>query len=70
MGEGKKAILALNRKLYPNFEHKLWTNENITRENFPLSYDLIQNLFKIDKFTRYSRMATVADVMRHEIMYR
>lgn len=24
---------------------------------------------KVNNFTRYSRMATVADVMRHEILY-
>ena len=58
-----------NRELYPDWEHRLWRNEDITRENFPLSYDLIQTLFKVDKFTRFSRMATVADVLRHEILY-
>jgi len=65
MNEGKKAIRAINKGLYPNFEHRLWTSKDITRENFPLSYDLIQTLMKADKFTRYSKMASVADVMRH-----
>ena len=65
MPEGKRFVMEANRELYPDFQHKLWKNENITRENFPLSYDLIQTLFEVNKFSRYSKMATVADVMRH-----
>jgi mannosyltransferase OCH1-like enzyme len=70
MSEGKRLIMEANRELYPDWEHKLWGSKDITRENFPLSYNLIQTILKINKFTRYSKIATVADVMRHEIMYR
>ena len=55
--------------LYPDFKLKLWGSKDITRENFPRSYDLIQTLLEVDKFTRFSKRATVADVMRHEILY-
>lgn len=57
-------------KFYPDFELKIWGKANITRENFPLSYDLLQTLDEVESFTRFSRRATMADVMRHEILYR
>lgn len=60
----------MNMKLYPDFKFKLWTEKNITRTNFPLTYDMIQSLFEADKYVRYSRLATIADLMRHELMYR
>ena len=42
----KKFLTNKIKENHPNFEYYLWTNENITRENFPVSYDLIQHLIK------------------------
>ena len=61
----KRVVIDSNMKLYPDFQLKIWGKEDITRENFPLSYDLLQTLYEVDNFTRYSRRATMADVMRH-----
>jgi mannosyltransferase OCH1-like enzyme len=32
------------QKMYPDFEVKLWRENNITRDRFPLTYDVITNL--------------------------
>ena len=69
MPEAKRKVIEMNRELYPDFEVKVWSKANITRDNFPLSYELLLNIYKCNKFTRYSKMASMADVMRHEILY-
>lgn len=56
-------------ELYPDFEFKLWEKDNITQENFPLSYDLLQNLYNMENISRFSKRATMADIMRHELTY-
>jgi|JI6StandDraft_1071083.scaffolds.fasta_scaffold453904_2 mannosyltransferase OCH1-like enzyme len=30
--------------MYPDFDVKLWRESNITRDRFPLTYDVIKNL--------------------------
>jgi len=69
MPEGKRKVIELNQELYPDFRFKIWSKANITREAFPLSYELLMNIYSCNKFTRYSKMATMADVMRHELVY-
>jgi hypothetical protein len=34
-----------------------------------MSYDLLQNVYNMENISRYSKRATMADIMRHEIMY-
>jgi hypothetical protein len=65
----KQSILEMNKARYPDFQFKIWGEANITKERFPLSYDLLQSLRRIDRTSRFSRLATMADVLRHEVLY-
>ena len=38
MPEGKRKVIEMNRELYPDFEFRIWSKANITREQLPLSY--------------------------------
>ena len=29
------------------WEYRLWTSEDITKKNFPLTFDLIQNIIRV-----------------------
>jgi hypothetical protein len=64
----KRKIMELNKALYHDYEYKVWSIHNVTRDKFR-SYDLIHNLFNMEKTSRFSKRATVADVMRFEILY-
>jgi len=57
------------KKVYPDYEVKLYRNENITREKFPLTYDILQTLLEFNKRSPYNKFATVTDIVRHEILY-
>lgn len=64
----------------PDYEHKLWTNKDLTRENFPLIYDHVLKLIDIG-IKKYGRnennwkgipsrnLPALADMMRLEILY-
>jgi hypothetical protein len=69
MPAAQKAILEMNRARYPHWEFKIWGEGNITKERFPRSFELLQNIRHLNKDMRYSRLATMADIMRHEVMY-
>ena len=68
--EFKQFLMQRLRDAHPDYEYFLWTEHNITRENFPESYDLLQTLLEFDKKSPYSKMAMVADIARNEIVYR
>lgn len=55
--------------MYPDFEFKIWSKDNITREIFPRSYDLLWTIYNMENTSRYSKRATMADVLRHEVLY-
>lgn len=62
----------LTRKIkenHPDYEYFFWTNDNITRENFPVSYDIITTLLEFNKISRYNKLSMVSDLMRAEIIY-
>jgi mannosyltransferase OCH1-like enzyme len=40
----KMYFFGKTQKMYPDFEVKLWRESNITRDRFPLTYDVITNL--------------------------
>jgi len=61
----KQKIFELNQELYPDFQFKIWSKDNITKTKFPLSYDLLQSIYKMENISRYSKRATMADVLRH-----
>ena len=58
-------------RMYPGYVMKLWKEEDITKETFPLTYDLVINLLDFHKHrgSGFSKLATVTDIMRHEILY-
>ena len=62
-------FLKKTTKIYPNYEIKLWREENITRELFPLTYNVIQNLIQFNKKSPFNKLATVTDIVRHELLY-
>jgi mannosyltransferase OCH1-like enzyme len=64
----KRKIMELNKALYPEYEYKVWSIHNVTREKFR-THDLIHNLYRLEETSRFSKKATMADVMRHEIMF-
>ena len=47
----------------------MWTDVNITKENFPNTYDAINTLRKFDPHSPYGKLASATDLMRHEILY-
>lgn len=64
----------------PEFLYRLWTNTDITRENFPLTYDYILKSVHagIDLYGENpklwmnvpaKKLAQIADLMRYEIIY-
>lgn len=53
-----------------NFEVKLWRFENITRNNFPLTYDMVQRVLEYHKTAEKSFFTLAADLLRYEIVYR
>jgi mannosyltransferase OCH1-like enzyme len=69
MPETKRRVIEMNKAFYPDFTLKIWYKENITKEAFPYSYDLLMTLYNMENISRYSKRATMADVMRHEIVY-
>ena len=69
MSEIKRLVIKRNQELYPDYQWKIWTKENITRERFPLSYDLLWNIYNIENRTRFAKRATMADVLRHELLH-
>jgi hypothetical protein len=64
----KRKIMELNKEKYPDYEYKVWSIHNVTRNKFK-NYDRIHNLYNVEKRTRFSKRATMADVMRYEILY-
>ena len=57
--KSKKFIKEI-QKLHPDFEYKLWTDKDITKDNFD-NYEFIKNS---------KSYAQKADIMRYEILYR
>ena len=64
----------------PNHEYKLWTNKDLTRENFPIVYDYILQASEAGKRkygvdpkmwngTPTRKLAQISDLMRLEIIY-
>ena len=55
--------------MYPQYEVKLWQEVNITKAYFKETYDVIQTIIKFNKHSPYNKLATVTDIMRHQIVY-
>lgn len=52
------------KKLHPEFEYILWSKVNITKTNFPFTYDIIQTILEFNKVSTFNKLAAVADFMR------
>lgn len=60
----KKILMDNLKDLHPSYEYKLWTNENLTKENFPATYDIVQQMFIFNKISPTCKFATIADLIR------
>jgi len=65
MFEHNKAVCEAN-----GFEHKIWMNQDRTKENFPQTIDYQEAALAAGRATGQSRWAQVADLARLEIIYR
>ena len=53
-----------------NFDYKLWTNEDLNEDNFPITYKYIQMSIKAGKKNKQSKWAQIADLARYEIIFK
>lgn len=58
------------RSANPDFEYKLWTWQNVTRDNFPVTYDGILKIIKVCKLLNQNYLAAATDMMRIELLFR
>jgi hypothetical protein len=56
--------------LYNGYQYKLWTNNDLFYENFPLVWEFIQLAIEKGEELEQSRFAQVADLARLEILHR
>ena len=54
------------------WKYKLWSDEDLNKKNFPLTFDLIQDIVQVGKLDKKlnKKLAQIADLMRLEILYR
>ena len=52
-----------------SWKYRLWGNDDITKKNFPLTYDYIQKCISIKQKLKINQWSTVADLMKFEIIY-
>ena len=52
------------------FGYKVWTNDDLTAETFPLTHEFIMKAIDIGEVLEQSRFAQVADLARYEILHR
>lgn len=43
----------------------LWTYENVTRENFPMTYPIIQSILDREKEQKASSKSAISDLVRY-----
>ena len=66
----KQYFIDKTKRMYPAYEVKVWREDNVTRELFPNTFDRIQTLLSFNKRSPFNKLASVTDIMRHEILYR
>ena len=57
-------------KLDKDWQYMLWTDQNVTRNNFDLTWDFLQKTKRIANETGENKFAQLADLMRYEIVYK
>ena len=65
----QKGLVSFNRKQIKKlkgWKHRLWGNRDLTKKNFPFTWNKIQTAMKMNASRKF---ALVSDLMRYEIMY-
>lgn len=68
IGDSLPPILKLYMNTFKNqkgFQYKLWSNKDLTKDNFPITYKYIKKILSKKKVI----YAMIADLMRLEILY-
>jgi len=66
----KKLYMSSYKNILDNsWKYRLWGNDDITRENFPITYDYIQQCISIKQSLNINPWSSVADLMKFEIIY-
>lgn len=53
-----------------DFEYRLWSNDDLTEKNFPLTWEFMQRSLEIGESIEQNRFAQIADLARYEILHR
>ena len=64
--------LYMNTCKIDGWKYKLWSDEDLTKKNFPITFDLIEDIIQVGKIDKKlnKKLAQIADLMRLEILYR
>lgn len=54
----------------PGFKYKLWKWSDLSLQNFPKTFKMIQLIKAYDEHSDYNFKASIAGIMRIEILYR
>jgi mannosyltransferase OCH1-like enzyme len=54
----------------PDFTYYLWTWKNVTRKNFPLTYDRILKFISLSKKYKTNFLVIASHIMRIELLYK
>lgn len=65
----KEIMLSNKRLLNDNWVYRLWTNKDLTKQNFPNTWKYIQKSFSEGKKRGKIWYAQISDLMRYEILY-
>lgn len=65
--QSKKYFMDKIQKMHPDYKLILWTEDNITCDNFPVACDILKTLLAYQKSgkSRYKKYASMVDIMRH-----
>lgn len=58
------------REVNPGFRLRLWRMEDITPQNFPVTYQVVQRTFEHHKDSARSFFTLAADLLRYELIFR
>lgn len=64
LSEMQKRFTASILEKHPGFKYRLWTSRDLTRENFPMTFDMIQRILNYDRHSKYNFKASVAGILR------
>jgi len=68
--DAQKELMLSNKKILGDkWVYKLWTNEDLTKKNFPNTWKYIQKSFTEGKKRGKIWYAQISDLMRYEILY-